>query len=241
MSFAVVIGLMLPGSDRSSAQHKKGRREREKKSGPNRPDDYIVRLYGQSVPAILRTMQCCCTISLLAGSSNLYFYCLYLVLFCSGDISHERPSRHHERRWRGGSSSSGSRWPYNQKTGNDSASSSSSVPRAVATTVAGTTIVVGATGVAAATIPGTSTALLPVRGHEACLLPCHGPCAASNQASSCCKGFAGAASNGHHHHHHPPTISSPENNPHHRESHLILARKHLRVRTLFHAHACSYS
>ncbi|EFX75386.1 hypothetical protein DAPPUDRAFT_107860 [Daphnia pulex] len=137
---------------------------------------------------------------------------------------HERPSRHHERRWRGGSSSS-SRWPYNQKPGNDSASSSS-VPRAVATTVAGTTIVVGAT---AATIPGTSTAaLLPVRGHEACLLPCHGPCAASNQASSCCKGFAGAASNGHHHHHHPPTPSSPENNPHHRESHLILARKHLR-------------
>ncbi len=139
--------------------------------------------------------------------------------------SHERPSRHHERRWRGGSSSS--RWPYSQKP-NDSASSSS-VPRAVATTVAGTTIVVGATGAA---IPGTSTPLLPVRGHEACLLPCHGPCAASNQASSCCKGFAGAANNGHHHH--PPTPSSPESGPHHREPHLILARKHLRVRTVFH-------
>ena len=29
-----------------------------------------------------------------------------------------------------------------------------------------------------------------VRGHEACLLPCHGPCAASNQSSSAsCRGF----------------------------------------------------
>lgn len=33
------------------------------------------------MPAILRTMQCCCTISLLAGSSNLYFYC-YCIFFC---------------------------------------------------------------------------------------------------------------------------------------------------------------
>lgn len=29
-----------------------------------------------------------------------------------------------------------------------------------------------------------------IRGHEACLLPCHGPCAASNQISSAsCRGF----------------------------------------------------
>lgn len=81
MSFAVVIGLMLPGSDRSSAQHKKGRRNRKKKWA--KPTGRLhCSLIRTSVPAILRTMlQCCCTISLLAGSSNLYFYC-YCIFFC---------------------------------------------------------------------------------------------------------------------------------------------------------------
>jgi hypothetical protein len=153
------------------------------------------------------------SISLMAVTP--YLFCFFFSCFLLA--SHERTSRHHERRWRGGGNSS--RWPYNQKH-NDSASSS--VPRAVATTAVGTTLVVGVTG----PIPGTSTPL-PVRGHEACLLPCHGPCAASNQASACCKGF-GAANNGHHHH--SPTPSSPESSPHHREPHLILARKHQRVR-----------
>ena len=131
-----------------------------------------------------------------------------LSCFCL--VSHERQSRHRERRWRGGRSG---RWSYNQ-TRNDSASSS--VSRAVATTVAGTTLVVGTTGPIA-----SSATSMPVRGHEACLLPCHGPCAASNQSSSCCKGAVNNA--------HSPTPSSLESRSHHREHHLILARNHVRV------------
>lgn len=132
------------------------------------------------------------------------------MLFC---FSQERRPRQQERRWRGGTNT---RWPYNKKS---SDAASSSVPRAVATTATGTTIITGTT----TPVPSTSTPLL-VRGHEACLLPCHGPCSASNQASSCCNTFTGTANNGHN----SPNQSSPENSPHH-QAHLLLARKPLRV------------
>jgi hypothetical protein len=70
-----------------------------------------------------------------------------------------------------------------------------------------------------------------IRGHEACLLPCHGPCAASNQISSAsCRGFgrnqerlssgcstAAAATE-----QHPPA----DNYSHaHSEAHTVLARR----------------
>ena len=42
----------------------------------------------------------------------------------------------------------------------------------------------------AVTVTSGSNASAAVRGHEACLMPCHGPCAASNQSSSAsCRGF----------------------------------------------------
>ncbi|XP_032777367.2 cholecystokinin receptor type A [Daphnia magna] len=128
------------------------------------------------------------------------------------NTNQERRPRQQERRWRGGTNT---RWPYNKKS---SDAASSSVPKAVATTATGTTIITGTT----TPVPSTSTPLL-VRGHEACLLPCHGPCSASNQASSCCNTFTGTANNGHN----SPNQSSPENSPHH-QAHLLLARKPLR-------------
>ncbi len=126
-------------------------------------------------------------------------------------FSHE-VAPHQERRWRSGSS----RWLYHQQSSALGAAASSP-PRAVATTAVGTVLVVGATG----STPTTAA----VRGHEACLLPCHGPCSASNQASSC-KGFGPV--NGQQHRH-SPTPSSPASSSQHREAHLMLARKPLRV------------
>lgn len=128
----------------------------------------------------------------------------FLSLFVT---SHNVP---HERRWRSGSS----RWLYQQPSPSLGAGPSSP-SRAVATTPAGTVLVVGATG---------STSATSVRGHEACLLPCHGPCSANNQSSSC-KGYGATNGQLRHHRHSPTTAESS----HHREAQLMLARKPLRV------------
>jgi hypothetical protein len=80
MSFAVVIGLMLPGSDRSSAQHKKGRRERKKKVGQT---DRTITLFAYTDRVCPPFCEPCSAAVLLAClPAAATFISIVCILFC---------------------------------------------------------------------------------------------------------------------------------------------------------------